>query len=377
MHIRLMLLGKLRNAWMPRASFYAPARSLRKPRNGLTTAEIAHLPGNGATHPTNGATIKARATAYERWDRITTSLVDYSTVAFTFLLLPQLFKNALALKAGNAASLAGLSWLGFMTALMGNTQLLGYFLDKGERSAAAIQGIGVISNYGVLFQVAVAGHMPPSLPPALIAACLVSLSVLSARASGALQPASRAWHAWQALMAVVGIITVPQVLWTTFFDSSTLLPAAIATVPAVVLLGMDATGRLTGRLQRLWGALSAWTATLLFCCQPIAQLAANFVRPEGVASLSLATLLLATLGNSMMVPRALLKRDVIWLTGTAWGVAAYGWGNLLTMARAHHLHGIGGVTLPLFAAVTAAMIVYFGAVLRMDAKASRSAAKQA
>lgn len=40
-----------------------------------------------------------------------------------------------------------------MTALMGNTQLLGYFLDKGERSAAAIQGIGVISNYGVLFQV--------------------------------------------------------------------------------------------------------------------------------------------------------------------------------------------------------------------------------
>lgn len=49
--------------------------------------------------------------AYEQWDRITTRLVDYSTVAFTFLLLPQLVKNALALKAGNAASLAGLSWL--------------------------------------------------------------------------------------------------------------------------------------------------------------------------------------------------------------------------------------------------------------------------
>lgn len=41
---------------------------------------------------------------------------------------------------------------GFITALMGNTQLLGYFLDKGERSAAAVQGIGVVSNYGVLFQ---------------------------------------------------------------------------------------------------------------------------------------------------------------------------------------------------------------------------------
>lgn len=43
---------------------------------------------------------------------------------------------------------------------MGNTQLLGYFLDKGERSAAAVQGIGVISNYGVLFQ---ARPRPPAL----------------------------------------------------------------------------------------------------------------------------------------------------------------------------------------------------------------------
>lgn len=110
---------------------------------------------------------------------------------------------------------------------------------------------------------------------------------------------------------------------------------------AVILLGLDAAGKLSGQLQQLWGALSAWTATLLFCCQPIAQLAANFVRPEGVASLSLATLLLATLGNSMMVPRALLKRDVIWLTGTVWGVLAYGWGNLLSMALAHHMHGCG------------------------------------
>lgn len=48
---------------------------------------------------------------HDRWDLVTTRLVDYSTVTFTFLLLPQLIKNALALKAGNAASLAGLSWV--------------------------------------------------------------------------------------------------------------------------------------------------------------------------------------------------------------------------------------------------------------------------
>jgi hypothetical protein len=42
---------------------------------------------------------------------------------------------------------------GFLTALMANTQLLGYFLDKGEKSAAGIQAIGVLSNYAVLLQV--------------------------------------------------------------------------------------------------------------------------------------------------------------------------------------------------------------------------------
>jgi hypothetical protein len=42
---------------------------------------------------------------------------------------------------------------GFLTALMGNTQLMGYFIDKEERSAATIQAIGVVSNYIVLSQV--------------------------------------------------------------------------------------------------------------------------------------------------------------------------------------------------------------------------------
>lgn len=119
------------------------------------------------------------------------------------------------------------------------------------------------------------------------------------------------------------------------------VPHAALCGAAVILLGLDASGRLSGQLQSLWGALSAWTATLLFCCQPIAQLAANFVRPEGAASLSLATVLLAMLGNCMMVPRALMTRDVIWLTGTVWGSLAMGWGNLLSMAMAKHAHGCG------------------------------------
>jgi hypothetical protein len=47
---------------------------------------------------------------------------------------------------------------GFGTALMANTQLLGYFVDKGEGSAAMIQGIGVLSNYTVMAQVGACNH---------------------------------------------------------------------------------------------------------------------------------------------------------------------------------------------------------------------------
>ena len=45
------------------------------------------------------------------WDDTTKRLVEASTVAFVFLLLPQLWKNSQALAAGNAAALAGLSWV--------------------------------------------------------------------------------------------------------------------------------------------------------------------------------------------------------------------------------------------------------------------------
>ena len=61
---------------------------------------------------------------------------------------------------------------GFGTALMGNTQLLGYFIDRNEAQAALIQGIGVVSNYAVLFQVW------PLLPLQLLQAFDVICAVL-------------------------------------------------------------------------------------------------------------------------------------------------------------------------------------------------------
>lgn len=100
------------------------------------------------------------------------------------------------------------------------------------------------------------------------------------------------------------------------------------------LLFADAAGKLSGRLANIWGIVSAWSATLLFCCQPIAQLARNFAAPETVSSLSVATVLLATTGNGMMVPRALFTKDLVWSVGSIWGSSMMGLGNLLCLALA-------------------------------------------
>jgi hypothetical protein len=80
---------------------------------------------------------------------------------------------------------------------------------------------------------------------------------------------------------------------------------------------------------------------MLFCCQPVAQLAANLNRPEGVLSLSLGTLLLATVGNAMMVPRATITRDPVWMAGSLWGSLVMGLGNLASLALAHARFGCG------------------------------------
>jgi hypothetical protein len=58
--------------------------------------------------------------------------------------------------------------------------------------------------------------------------------------------------------------------------------------------------------------------------------ARNFAEPESLAGLSLGTILLATAGNGLMVPRALYTRDAIWLLGSAWG-ALLNWAQLLSM----------------------------------------------
>ncbi len=58
----------------------------------------------------------------------------------------------------------------------------------------------------------------------------------------------------------------------------------------------------------------------------------NLLEPRSLEGLSVGTMLLALLGNALMVPRALLVRDVVWLSGTTWACTA-GWGQLFSMFK--------------------------------------------
>jgi hypothetical protein len=44
-------------------------------------------------------------------------------------------------------------WQGYGMAMLGNTLLLSYFLDRSERSAALVQVVGITSNFAMLSQV--------------------------------------------------------------------------------------------------------------------------------------------------------------------------------------------------------------------------------
>jgi hypothetical protein len=57
----------------------------------------------------------------------------------------------------------------------------------------------------------------------------------------------------------------------------------------------------------------------------------NFTQPSSLEGLALGTMLLALLGNALMVPRALHTRDLVWFAGSTWACTA-GWGQLLSMA---------------------------------------------
>lgn len=258
-----------------------------------------------------------------------------------------------------------------MTALLGNTILLSYFVTKGERGAALVQAIGVASNFVMMVQIFMAGFLHGPVFWSTAGFTAVSCFVNAAYVTGALKEQSWrfgpwVWKFWETLLGILGLGVFVQVILSTFAQIQTLTPGITVGLAALLVVVLENNGHLPQTIKGFWGGLSAWTATLLFAFQPVGQLVCNFTDPSSLEGLSLGTILLATTGNSLMVPRALYTRDAIWLTGTLWGSLMMGWAQLLSMYLGQSTAGLRCLHPVMFAIVTAVLAVYFIAVFFMD-----------
>ena len=97
--------------------------------------------------------------------------------------------------------------------------------------------------------------------------------------------------------------------------------------------------------------------------------------PSSLQGLSLTTVQLATLGNALMIPRALWTADAIWLAGSLWGCLAFGWGQMLSMYAGRPAPGspryLGG---PALLSATFLLLAWLAVVFGRTAALRRRAA---
>lgn len=289
-----------------------------------------------------------------RWERWTQNLTDFAAVPFLALQAPQIWANVQNLLAGHPEALVNLPWIGYSTGILGNMLLLGWFASQKEKSAARVQAIGVATSAVVVVQIFLAGHMPlaafAAVMPAIVGGLALNYAKIKDKAPAGL------WNLWSKGSSLLGLVILPQVLWSTFAPAAyaSFLPAALSAAAGLGLTYLDSKDRLPKALKSVWGNLGAWTATLLFMYGPVAQLMANVTNPAGMAGIAIGTLALAMAGNLLMLPRAMHTKNVIWFTGSAWGVVMGGWAVLLTMFLA-------GFAAPwLFWTATAAIPAWLG-----------------
>ncbi|CAN0830200.1 Maltose excess protein 1, chloroplastic [Linum grandiflorum] len=275
--------------------------------------------------------------------------------------MPQITLNAQNLAAGNNAALLAVPWLGMLTGLLGNLALLSYFAKKRETEAAVVQTLGVISTYIVLTQLAMGEAMPRPQFVATSAVILVGLLLNFLNYFGKLS--AGVWRFWEDFITVGGLSVLPQVMWSTFvpYLPESILPGAISFAIALTAVIMARTGKLSEKGVKIIGGLSGWTATLLFMWMPVAQMWTNFLRPENIKGLSASSMLLAMIGNGLMIPRALLIRDLMWFTGSCWASFCYGYGNILCM------YCFSTISKEFFLATTIGLLSWIGMSLWRDA----------
>ncbi|WCJ27738.1 Maltose excess protein 1 chloroplastic [Euphorbia peplus] len=315
-------------------------------------------------HPIHQGSVKLKDSKnYDQWDSWTAKFSAAANLPFLLLQLPQIILNAQNLMAGNKTALLAVPWLGMLTGLLGNLSLLSYFVKKKEREAILVQTLGVITIYIVITQLALAESMP--LPHFVVTSVVVAtgLVVNLFNFLGKLSP--EIWRFWEDFITIGGLSVLPQVMWSTFvpYVPNTIMPGAVSFVIALTAVIMARTGKLSEKGVKFVGGLSGWTATLLFMWMPVSQMWTNFLNPDNVKGLSAISMLLAMIGNGLMLPRALFIRDLMWFTGSSWASFFYGYGNILC------LYCFNCISKELFILATIGLVSWIGITLWGDSVA--------
>ncbi|ESW03466.1 hypothetical protein PHAVU_011G016500 [Phaseolus vulgaris] len=301
-----------------------------------------------------------RSQSYQQWDSLTSRFSAAANIPFLLLQMPQIILNARNLLSGNKSALSAVPWLGMLTSLLGNLSLLSYFAKKREKEAVVVQTLGVVSTYVVLVQLALAETMPL---PYFLATSVIVISglVLNFLNYFGLLNAGL-WSFWEDFITIGGLSVLPQIMWSTFvpYVPNSILPGATAFVIAVLAVTLARTGKLSEKGVKFVGGISGWTATLLFMWMPVSQMWTNYLNPENMKGLSAFSMLLAMLGNGLMLPRALLIRDLMWFTGSAWATLFYGYGNIAC------LYFLNIISKEFFLAATAGLVSWIGAAFWRD-----------
>jgi len=307
--------------------------------------------------------LHVKSPSYTQWDSLTSTIAGSSTLPFLLLQSPQIMLNAQNLLAGNRAALFAVGWLGQLTGLLGNLSLLSYFAKKKETGTVVVQTVGVISIYCVCFQLAMAGAMPST--PFIASSVAVGLGLILNFLNYYNLLNASIWRLWEDCITIGGLSVLPQVMWSTFvpYLPQSILPGVLSFAMALTTIILARSGKLSEKAVEFVGSTSGWTATLLFMWMPIAQMWTNYLNPNNIRGLSVDSILLAMIGNGLLIPRALFTRDIMWFTGSSWAALLYGWGNLLS------IYIFGGIGKTYFLAVTSALILWLGTIFWRDAKA--------
>lgn len=303
-----------------------------------------------------------RNSGLEQWDALTAKFAGAANLPFLLLQIPQIVLNARNLLAGNKTALLAVPWLGMFTGLLGNLSLVSYFAKKKEKEAVVVQTLGVISIYVVIAQLAMAEAMPL---PHFIVTSIVIVSGLVLNFLNYFDLLSAGiWRFWEDFITVAGLSVLPQVMWSTFvpYIPHSILPGITAFFVAVAAVVMARMGKLPEKGIKFVGSISGWTATLLFMWMPVAQMWTNFLNPDNIKGLSAVSMLLAMIGNGLMIPRALFIRDFMWFTGSTWASVFYGWGNLIC------LYCFNSISKEFFLAATAGLYIWIGIAFWRDTK---------